>query len=93
MKQNINEIKRMQQLAGVIKESQLDEGNDYTGNLGRANNEEVAKIMPSLQQLVGNDIKAIINKIEAEIKAKKIEDTDTRNIATAIGSIAYTTMG
>ena len=92
MKQQLDEVKKLQRLAGLVNES-IDEGTDYTGNLGRASNEEVEKIMQAIQQLVGNDIKSIVSKIEGEIKANKIPDTDTRNIATAIGSIAFTAMG
>ena len=71
----------------------LNEGSDYTGNLARANNEEVEKLIPVLQQVAGSDIKSILAKIKTAIEQGKMSDTNTRNIATAIGSIAYTSMG
>ena len=72
----------------------VNEGTDYTGNLARANNEEVGKLIPILQQVAGSDIKNIISKVEAVMKQGTVSpDIDTRNIATAIGSMAYTSMG
>jgi hypothetical protein len=82
----------LNELRSLVKEI-INEQTDYTGNLGRANNEEVAKVIPLIQQLAGNDIKNIITKITAQIQAGKMQDTDTRNIATAIGSIAFNVMG
>ena len=46
MKQNINEVKRMQQLAGVIKESQLNEEFD------------LGAILKGLSDLEANDPRA-----------------------------------
>jgi len=64
-------------------------GQSYKENLARANNEEVYKILPQLENIIGNDIQNIITKIEEQVKSGKIKDTDTRNIAVAIGHIAY----
>jgi hypothetical protein len=67
-------------------------GDSYKENLGRANNEEVHKILTKLENIIGNDIQNIITKIEDQVKAGKINDTDTRNIAVAIGHIVYNKM-
>jgi hypothetical protein len=82
----------LNELQTLVKQIIKEETN-YTANLGRANNQEVSKIIPIIKQIAGNDIKNIISKLESQVKAGKMEDTDTRNIATAIGSIAYTMMG
>jgi hypothetical protein len=82
----------LNELRSLVKQI-ITEETDYVGNLGRANNQEVGKIIPLIQQLAGNDIKSIITKISAQIQAGKMQDTDTRNIATAIGSIAFNAMG
>ena len=68
-------------------------GYSYTENLGRADNKEVYKILPEVKKLVENDMKAIITKIENATKNNQIADTDTRNIAAALGSMAYDIMG
>jgi hypothetical protein len=69
------------------------QGSSYKENLGRADNQVVHQILPEVEKLIGNDVKTIINKLEAAIRSQSIEDVDTRNIAVAIGHLAYKAMG
>ena len=66
-------------------------GHSYKENLGRADNKEVYKILPEIEKLVGADVTALVKKIEDAIRSGKMEDTDTRNIAVAIGDLVYNT--
>jgi hypothetical protein len=55
MKQQINEIKRMQQLAGLIKESQLNEDTDVTyGREEGENSVDVAVAINFIKQTLEN---------------------------------------
>jgi hypothetical protein len=90
----LSESLEVKSLNESVNKELVNEGTDYTGNLARANNEEVGKLIPILQQVAGSDIKNIISKVEAAAKQGTISsDIDTRSVAAAIGSMAYTSMG
>ena len=67
-------------------------GHSYKENLGRADNEEVYKIVPELENTSGADVQALVSKIEQQVKSGKLKDSDSRNFALAIGHIAYEKM-
>ena len=74
----------------------MTEGSDYTSNLGRADNEKVGKIIEALPENVVSAIGNMTDKIGEGLKGMEgMGDIDpsTRDIAVAIGSIAYTRMG
>jgi hypothetical protein len=92
-------MKHIKRFNESVEDSQVSDynpskgrGHSYKENLGRANNEEVYKILPELENTVGKDIEVLVSKLEEQIKSGKIKDTDTRNIAVAIGHIAYEKM-
>ena len=92
-------MKHIKRFNESVEDSQVSDynpskgrGHSYKENLGRANNEEVYRILPELENTVGKDIEILVSKIEEQIKSGKIKDTDTRNIAVAIGHIAYEKM-
>ena len=70
MKIQINEIKRMQQLAGIIKESQLNEGNYFT-NFDDVKKEietnkgsrAIFKIEPEEKSAISDELKPHIGKL------------------------------
>lgn len=92
-------MKHIKRFNESVEDSQVSDynpskgrGHSYKENLGRANNEEVYKILPELENTVGKDIEVLVSKLEEQIKSGKIKDTDTRNFALAIGHIAYEKM-
>ena len=58
MKQNINEVKRMQQLAGLIKESQLNEakGQKVANFLNQHKEETFEKMFRNVIDYLGNEV-------------------------------------
>jgi hypothetical protein len=92
-------MKHIKKFNESVEDSQVSDynpskgrGHSYKENLGRANNEEVYKILPELENTVGKDIEVLVSKLKEQVKSGKIKDTDTRNIAVAIGHIAYEKM-
>lgn len=81
MKKQLNEIKRMQQLAGLIKESQLNEAEDllsmiqdyisshYTADQGYGDDDEVENAEADMEM-----IKAKITKIKGPDYFEAVED-------------------
>jgi len=103
MKQQINEIRRMQQLAGLITESQLNEAEEQSTEMTP---EEAAKKAASLSGEIANNpkIQQVVDKISADPKAKEElkklldkyhfslneNESDIQNIALAFAKKAET---
>jgi hypothetical protein len=89
-------IKKFNESAQDSQSSDYDpskgRGHSYKENLGRADNEEVYKILPELENTIGADVQALVSKIEQQVKSGKLKDSDSRNFALAIGHIAYEKM-
>jgi len=67
-------------------------GDSYKENLSRGNNEFVYKVLPELEKLVGNEMKALVKKIEDQVRAGKLSDSENdfgRDYGLAIGSMFY----
>ncbi len=67
-------------------------GDSYKENLSRGSNEFVYKILPELEKLVGNEMKALVKKVEDQVRAGKLSDSENdfgRDYGLAIGSMFY----
>jgi glutamine synthetase type III len=74
----------------------ITEANDYTSNLGRADNEKVDKLMSVLPEDAKNAIGQLTDKVVEALKGMEgigEIDPSTRDIAVLMGSIAYRKMG
>ena len=73
----------------------ITEGNDYTANLGRADNEKVDKLMSVLPEDAKNAIGQLTDKVVEALKGVEgigEVDPSIRDIAVLMGSIAYDKM-
>jgi hypothetical protein len=68
MKQNINEIKRMQQLAGLITEAQLNENENLPSVVQDVlENGDFVRITPTTEVTVGKNVLGMYNGMFGEI--------------------------
>ena len=68
-------------------------GQSYKENLGRGDNEFVYKVLPELENLIGNEMDVILKKISDAVRSKKLPDANNdfgRDYGLALGSIFYT---
>ena len=72
-------MKHIKRFNESVEDSQVSDynpskgrGHSYKENLGRANNEEVYKILPELENTVGKDIEVLVSKLEEQIKSGKM---------------------
>ena len=73
----------------MTRNSQLNEATNYPANLGRANNENVTKLIPLIQADINGDIKSAVDKVSKIIEEKGMGDMSIRDVSVAIGSIVY----
>ena len=74
----------------MTRNSQLNEATNYPANLGRANNENVTKLIPLIQADINGDIKSVLDKVRKKITEEKgMGDMSIRDVSVAIGSIVY----
>lgn len=96
MKQYINEVRRMQQLAGLINESQLNETFDtktfdpasYLAAVG-STDPKSQSLIQSIKQAADNDMSvrfAVINKLKDYVKANKSDKEIQDKVGKAIES-------
>ena len=73
----------------MTRNSRLNEATNYPANLGRANNENVTKLIPLIQADINGDIKSAVDKVSKIIEEKGMGDMSIRDVSVAIGSIVY----
>jgi hypothetical protein len=73
----------------MTRNSQLNEATNYPANLGRANNENVTKLIPLIQADINGDIKSVVDKVSKIMEEKGMGDMSIRDVSVAIGSIVY----